>query len=277
MTESEIRDAVRETAKLAKASNPLTPSITNTVTINFVANAQLAVGGSAAMVYLPDEGVSMAKAGAAMYINVGTLFPIYAETLPKTAAVLHEENKPWVLDPVAIGMGQMRTNLLTTFKTYKPSIIRGNASEIIALAGLWGLEGGTDTSDVRGVDSTDSVRSAAHAAAALAQWTGGAVAVSGEEDLITDGRQIVLSQGGSEMMPCITGTGCSLGGVMAVYAAVADPFIAAITGAAVYNLAGTKAAAHASGTGSFQTAFIDELYVATPDAIAQNPLIVEEV
>ena len=55
MTESEIRDAVREAAKLAKASNPLTPSITNTVTINFVANAQLAVGGSAAMVYLPDE------------------------------------------------------------------------------------------------------------------------------------------------------------------------------------------------------------------------------
>ena len=137
MTESEIRDAVREAAKLAKASNPLTPSITNTVTINFVANAQLAVGGSAAMVYLPDEGVSMAKAGAAMYINVGTLFPIYAETLPKTAAVLHEEGKPWVLDPVAIGMGQMRTDLLMTFKAYKPSIIRGNASEIIALAGLW--------------------------------------------------------------------------------------------------------------------------------------------
>ena len=261
---------------MAKASNPLTPSITNTVTINFVANAQLAVGGSAAMVYLPDEGVSMAKAGAAMYINVGTLFPIYAETLPKTAAVLHEEGKPWVLDPVAIGMGQMRTELLMTFKAYKASIIRGNASEIIALAGLWGLEGGTDTSDVRGVDSTDSVCSAAHAAVALAQWTGGAVAVSGEQDLITDGRQIVLSQGGSEMMPCITGTGCSLGGVMAVYAAVADPFIAAITGSAVYNLAGTRAAAHAKGTGSFQTDFIDELYVATPDAIAQNPLTVEE-
>ena len=70
MTESEIRDAVREAAKLAKASNPLTPSITNTVTINFVANAQLAVGGSAAMVYLPDEGVSMAKAGASMYITM---------------------------------------------------------------------------------------------------------------------------------------------------------------------------------------------------------------
>ena len=94
--------------------------------------------------------------------------------------------------------------------------------------------------------------------------------------MITDGRQLVFSQGGSEMMPCITGTGCSLGGVMAVYAAVADPFIAAITGSAVYNLAGTRAAAHAKGTGSFQMDFIDELYVATPDAIAQNPLTVEE-
>ena len=56
--------------------------ITNSVTINFVANAQLAVGGSAAMVYLPDEGEFLANAGGATYINVGTLMPIYEKTLP---------------------------------------------------------------------------------------------------------------------------------------------------------------------------------------------------
>lgn len=277
MTQSEISLAVSKAAKLAKESNPLTPSITNTVTINFVANAQLAVGGSAAMVYLPDEGAAMAKVGAAMYINVGTLFPIYEETLPLTAESLHDGGKPWVLDPVAIGMGKMRTDLLLKFKPYKPSIIRGNASEIIALAGLWGLEGGSRSSDVRGVDSTDAVYAARSAAAALANWTGGAVAVSGEADLITDGRQVVLSKGGSAMMPSITGTGCSLGGVMAVYAAVADPFIAAVAGASIYNLAGKRAAAYVKGTGSFQAAFIDELYVATPEDIAQNPFTVEEV
>ena len=277
MTQSEISAAVAQAAKLAKESNPLTPSITNTVTINFVANAQLAVGGSAAMVYLPDEGVAMASVGAAMYINVGTLFPIYEDTLPLTAATLHDGGKPWVLDPVAIGMGKMRTDLLLKCKPYKPSIIRGNASEIIALAGLWGLEGGSHTSDVRGVDSTDAVYAAKSAAIALANWTGGAVAVSGEADLITDGRQVVISKGGSAMMPSITGTGCSLGGVMAVYAAGASPFIAAVTGAAVYNLAGKRAAAYVKGTGSFQSAFIDELYVATPDDIAQNPFTVEEV
>lgn len=275
MTSDMLKQAIEQAAATVRQTNPLTPSITNTVTINFVANAQLAVGGSAAMVYLPDEGESLARICDAMYINVGTLFPIYAETLPKTAKTLHEEQKPWVLDPVAIGLGKMRTDLLTQFKEYKPSIIRGNASEIIALAGLWNVSGGSAVSDVRGVDSTDTVQAAKDAAMALASWTGGAVAVSGKEDLITDGKQVVFSRGGSPMMPCITGTGCSLGGVMAVYAAAADPFVAAVTGAAVYNLAGSRAEQYVKGTGSFQTAFIDELYTARPADIAANPFTLE--
>lgn len=275
MTSDMLKQAIEQAAATVRQTNPLTPSITNTVTINFVANAQLAVGGSADMVYLPDEGEGLARICDAMYINVGTLFPIYAETLPKTAKTLHEEQKPWVLDPVAIGLGKMRTDLLTQFKEYKPSIIRGNASEIIALAGLWNVSGGSAVSDVRGVDSTDTVQAAKDAAMALASWTGGAVAVSGKEDLITDGKQVALSRGGSPMMPCITGTGCSLGGVMAVYAAAADPFVAAVTGAAVYNLAGSRAEQYVKGTGSFQTAFIDELYTARPADIAANPFTLE--
>ena len=275
MTSDMLKQAIEQAAATVRQTNPLTPSITNTVTINFVANAQLAVGGSAAMVYLPDEGEGLARICDAMYINAGTLFPIYAETLPKTAKTLHEEQKPWVLDPVAIGLGKMRTDLLTQFKEYKPSIIRGNASEIIALAGLWNVSGGSAVSDVRGVDSTDTVQAAKDAAMALASWTGGAVAVSGKEDLITDGKQVALSRGGSPMMPCITGTGCSLGGVMAVYAAATDPFVAAVTGAAVYNLAGSRAEQYVKGTGSFQTAFIDELYTARPADIAANPFTLE--
>ena len=140
-TNEEIKSQVIEAVKKVKSSNPMAGSITNSVTINFVANAQLAVGGSAAMVYLPDEGEFLANAGGATYINVGTLMPIYEETLPRTAKALHEAGKPWVLDPVAIGIGDLRTSLLKQFKEYKPTIIRGNASEIIALAGLWELNG----------------------------------------------------------------------------------------------------------------------------------------
>lgn len=277
INKKEIQNLMIQTVETVRRTNPMAGSITNTVTINLVANAQLAVGGSAAMVYLPDEGEILAKAGGATYINVGTLLPIYEQTLPHTAKVLHETRKPWVLDPVAVGIGLLRTQLLRQFKEYKPSVIRGNASEIIALAGLWGLDGGVDISNVRGVDSTDSVSTAKAAAVALAIWTDGAVAVSGKTDLITDGSIIALSRGGSHFMQKITGSGCSLGGVAAVYATVASPFIAALTAASVYNLAGRRAENKVDGPGSFQIQFLDELYKATSADIANNPFEIEEV
>ena len=275
-TKDEIKKQIIEAVNKVKAANPMAGSITNSVTINFVANAQLAVGGSAAMVYLPDEGEFIANAGGATYINVGTLTPIYEETLPRTAKALFEAKKPWVLDPVAIGIGGLRTKLLLGFKEYKPSVIRGNASEVIALAGLWGLEGGTAQSAVRGVDSTDTVNAAREAAVALAKYTGGAVAVSGKTDLVTDGETVVYSYGGSHFMEKITGSGCSLGGVAAVYATAASPFIAALTATAVYNLAGKRAELRACAPGSFQTAFLDELYIATAEEIADNPFDMEK-
>ncbi len=275
-TKDEIKKQIIEAVNKVKAANPMAGSITNSVTINFVANAQLAVGGSAAMVYLPDEGEFIATAGGATYINVGTLTPIYEETLPRTAKALFEAKKPWVLDPVAIGIGELRTKLLLGFKEYKPSVIRGNASEVIALAGLWGLEGGSDQSAVRGVDSTDTVNAAREAAVALAKYTGGAVAVSGKTDLVADGETVVYSYGGSHFMEKITGSGCSLGGVAAVYATAASPFIAALTATAVYNLAGKRAELRACAPGSFQTAFLDELYIATAEEIADNPFDMEK-
>jgi len=276
ISKKEVQNQIKQAVETVKRTNPMAGSITNSVTINFVANAQLAVGGSAAMVYMPDEGEFLAKAGGATYINVGTLLPIYGQTLPHTAKVLHELRKPWVLDPVAVGIGFLRTSLLRQFKEYKPAIIRGNASEIMALAGLWGLAGGTGKSNVRGVDSTDTVSSAKAAAVELARWTGGAVAVSGETDLVTDGSAIVYSYGGSHFMEKITGAGCALGGVMAVYATAASPFIAALAGTAVFNLAGARAAKEADGPGSFYVRFIDELYRATAEEIANNPFEIEK-
>lgn len=276
MDQKQIQQKIVEAVRTVKAENPMAGSITNSVTINFVANAQLAVGGSAAMVYLPDEGEFLAQAGGATYINVGTLLPVYEQTLPRTAKTLHEMGKPWVLDPVAIGIGSMRTELLRAFRPYRPSIIRGNASEIIGLAALWELDTSAGTGKTRGVDTTDTVDAARSAAVALARWTGGAVAVSGVIDLVTDGKVVARSYGGSHFMEKITGSGCSLGGVAAVYATAATPFIAALTATAVYNLAGARAEARAQGPGSFQVEFLDALYCATPEEIAANPFDLEE-
>ncbi len=258
----EILAEVTSAVKNVRKQNPLAPSITNTVTINFVANAQLAVGGSAAMVYLPDEGEAMAHASKSLYINMGTQFPCYEETLPRTAKALFENGSSWVLDPVGIGIGSLREKILLGFKEFKPKIIRANASEVIALASLWGLTEKKE-STVRGVDSTDEVLSAKDAAIALAKHTGGAVAVSGKTDLVTDGKEIVLCHGGSEFLPMVTGAGCSLGGVCAVYACVASPFVAALTATIAYNEASLEAEKLSSGPGSFQANFLDQLYLFT--------------
>lgn len=277
MIDSEqLKQQVVKAVEEIRATNPMAGSITNTVTIDFVANAQLAVGGSAAMVYLPDEGEALV-AGGAIYLNMGTLFPIYEQTIPRAAKAAHDAGTPWVLDPVGLGIGSLRTQLVNELKQYKPAIVRGNASEIIALAGLWGLEGeAADLSRVRGVDTTDTVDAARDAAVALARYTGGAVVVSGEVDLITDGTTVAKSHGGSPLMSKITGCGCSQGGVLAVYACAADPFTAAVCGTAVYNVAGTRAAAVADAPASFKVAFIDELYRATAQDIADNRLELEE-
>ncbi len=275
MDKQEIQRQIMQAVETVRATNPMAGSITNSVTVNFVANAQLAVGGSAAMVYLPDEGEFLAAAGGAVYVNAGTLLPVHAETLPRTAKACAAQGTPWVLDPVAIGIGALRTQILEAFKVYPPAIIRGNASEIIALSGLWGLEA-TAANNTRGVDSTDTVDAARAAAIRLARFTGGAVAVSGVRDLVTDGELVALSEGGSHFMEKITGSGCSLGGVAAVYATCASPFIAALTATNVYNLAGRRAEAKTSAPGSFQVQFIDELYLAEAREIAENPFTVEK-
>ena len=270
MTETEISSAIKSAVEQVREKNPMAPSITNTVTQDFVANAQLAVGGSAAMLYMPDECEKMAKIAPAFYINMGTAMPFYAETLPRAARALCDNQKPWVLDPVGIGLSKVRMDCIRKLKEFKPTIIRGNASETIALAKFWELVDDNQGGQVRGVDSTEKVSAAKDAAIALAKFTGGAVAVSGEEDFVTDGNDEIVCAGGSEFFTKITGSGCALGGVMAIYAAVASPFIAALTATTIFNIAGTKAASEVDAPASFKVAFLDELYKLKPEDISGN-------
>ncbi|KAA9300181.1 MULTISPECIES: hydroxyethylthiazole kinase [Aerococcus] len=275
--EKHLHDSICQTVQAVKEDQPLVPSITNTVTINLVANTQLAAGGSAAMVYLPDEGEAMAQAGEALYINMGTIFPIYEETLPRTVAKLNATQTPWVLDPVAVGMGTSRSQLLLKMREAKPAVIKGNASEIIAMAQLWELLETDQVVASKGVDSLHTTQEARQAALSLARHTGGAVVVSGETDLVTDGTRLITSTGGSQLMTHITGAGCALGGLIAVYATKADPLTAALTGVNAFNYAGSKAEKQAQGPASFQVHLLDELYQASPDDIAGLAIQIEKV
>lgn len=280
-TELGMDDAVRarigEAARKVRETTPLAQSVTNFVTVNFVANAQLAAGGTAAMSYLPDDVLATARLCSASYINVGTLQPYYAQAFPQIARGFRDMGHPWVLDPVAAGIGSTRTAILTAFKDCPPAVVRGNASEVMTLADMWGLdaEGAEKSAGPVGVESADDVDSARGAAKALARFIGGAVAVSGAVDLVTDGARVFRLEGGSPMMTKVTGGGCALGGVTGTYLAVSDPLTAALAATALFNVAESIAADQAHGPGSFQTLFLDALWQVAPDQIAQAPLAVE--
>lgn len=250
---------------------PLVQCITNEVTTNFVANAILAVGGSPAMAADPGEADDFVRLASALLINVGTLATDKRVTIPLTARTAAETGTPWVLDPVAVGALQPRTRLAKFILDFHPAIIRGNASEIIALSG--GVSAG------KGVDSGDDPLAALPAALSLAAHCGATVAISGATDLITDGREVVRTPGGSLFSTKITGAGCSLGGVTAAFAAVSrTPLIAAVAASVAYNIAAERAETQAAGPGTYQPHFLDALYSLTAaDLAAEGRYVVEEV
>ena len=97
-----LREQIAQAVNDVRETTPLAQSFTNFVTMNLVANAQLAAGGTAAMSFLPDDVIDTAEIAGSNYINVGTLLPFFKDALPEIAYKLHKNGKTWVLDPVAV-------------------------------------------------------------------------------------------------------------------------------------------------------------------------------
>jgi hydroxyethylthiazole kinase len=169
---------------------------------------------------------------------------------------------PWVLDPVAAGGLEWRTSIAQALlDQHPPAIIRGNASEIIAIAGQG--KGG------RGVESVDPVDEAVDVARKLASDRGTVVAVSGEVDHLTDGTRLVRVANGHPWLTQVTGAGCALGALMAAFTAVtADPLVAATSATATLTVAAERAAEHSAGPGSFAVSLIDQLAALSSDDLA---------
>ncbi|MDK3255187.1 hydroxyethylthiazole kinase [Blastococcus capsensis] len=248
------RTALRENA-------PLVHCLTNTVVQTFTANALLAVGAAPAMVDAPQEAGDFAAVASALLINVGTVHERTAEAMRLAARSAGAAGTPWVLDPVAVGGLAYRTALAGELLELSPAVVRGNASEVMALAGA-GAGG-------RGVDSTAGADDAVTAARELAARTGGVIAVSGEVDLLTDGARTVRVGGGSPLLTRTTGAGCALGALVAAYvAAVGDPLTGAVAAHAHVAVAAERAARTAAGPGTFAPAWLDALDAVGPDDLA---------
>lgn len=243
-----------------RAARPLTHCITNYVAMNVAANVLLAAGASPAMIHTPEEAGEFARIAAALTINIGTLSPHWVEGMKRAAEGANAAGRPWVLDPVAHFATAYRSRATVELLALDPAVIRGNASEILALGGR--------ASATRGVDAADPVAAAEQAARALALRQKAVVAVTGETDFVTDGVRAVRIHGGSALMPQVTALGCSLTALVGSYAAIApDTFEATVAALAHYAVAGENAAAEAQGPGSFGWRFLDALAALSPEEL----------
>ncbi len=254
---------VAERLAAVRASVPLVQCLTNSVAMNFTANALLAAGAVPAMVDIPDEAGSFAQSASAVLVNLGTPYAERRSAMRVAALAAQRANVPWVIDPVAVGALPVRTALAIELLAHGPAAIRGNPSEILVLAGAG--QGG------RGVDATDSAEDALDAAHLLATRHHCVVAVSGPTDIITDGTADIRIGNGDKLLTLVTGGGCALGALIAAFLAAgrSNPLHAVAAATATYTIAAEVAAASASGPGSFAVNLLDALHgldAATIDA-----------
>lgn len=254
-----------------RTRTPLVHNITNFVAMASSANILLSLGASPAMVHSTEEATDFAAIADALVVNIGTLSPDWVKAMMAAAKVMRGAAKPFVFDPVAAGATPFRGETARQILALKPSIVRGNASEIIALAGMNPRRGEAG----RGVDSTAASNEALDAAVRLARESGSIVAVTGERDYATDGKDIFEITGGSELMPLATALGCGLSAVIAAFAAVRPPLAAAVAGLAVYAAAGRIAGARCEkdGPGYLTAELCNALYRMDEAGIADNAAI----
>lgn len=232
---------------------PLVHCMTNDVVQTFTANVLLALRASPAMVIDADEAAQFTAFADALLINVGTLTRDRRDAMQAAVAVANRAGTPWTLDPVAVGALTLRTEFCQQLLGQRPAAIRGNASEILALANQ--ATGG------RGVDSLHQADAAISAAQQLAQDYHSIVAVTGEVDYITDGHNTLAIPGGSPLMTRVVGTGCALSAVVAAFASLPGERLQHVAAACrVMSLAGERAARQVQGPGSFVAAFLDTLW-----------------
>lgn len=237
-----------------RATAPLVHNITNYVVMNNTANALLAIGASPAMVHAAEEVEEFTAISRALVVNIGTLSPPWVAAMRLAARRARAAGIPWVLDPVGAGATRYRTEVAAELAQLGPTVIRGNASEIMVLAGSLGAAG-------KGVDSTHSTECALGPATALARETGAVVAMTGAVDYVIGTDRTIVVRNGHPMMARVTGLGCTASALVGAFLGASGDVVGASTAAlAVLAVAGELAADGAPGPGSLQVRLLDALY-----------------
>jgi len=260
----ETPDLGRATADMLariRQRRPLLHHITNFVVMNDTANVTLHVGALPVMAHAREEVMEMVTAAGALVLNPGTLTPEWVDSMIVAGQRANELGIPVVLDPVGAGATTLRTESnRRLLREVRVAVLRGNSGEIGALSGMGGM--------VKGVESIVDVEDPIKVAQTMAQERGIVVAITGKQDVISDGTRVVLVDNGDPWLKTITGTGCMATTMIAAFCAVEeDHLLAASGGLIAFGLAAELAATQAKGPASFKAALFDAIYNLTGEQI----------
>jgi hydroxyethylthiazole kinase len=234
---------------------PLILCLTNQVTMDFMANCLLALGAAPIMSADRGELEELIQISHAVNINIGTFDSAFTERANTAAELAQRHLKPIILDPVGAGATLSRT-LVSQSLMRSATIIRGNASEILALNNA--------TQQTHGVESNHPVIDAIASAKAIVHQSSCVVIISGPQDIVVDPHHEERFLYGSPLMSLVTGMGCAFTAIVAAFKAVIpDAFQAACLATTYMGLCGSIAAQQTKNPGTFRTFFIDELYQST--------------
>lgn len=278
--EEKLLKNIKNNLKIIKEKNSLTHCITNSVTINDCANAVLAIGGSPFMAEDAEELEEVVTIADVLVINIGKLSKNQIKSMKISAKKANETNTPIILDPVGVGVTNLRNKTtVDLIENYEITAIRGNITEIKAIAKLMGILDESNTA--KGVDvnvddiiTEKNLKDNADIIKELASKLNTTILASGPIDILTDGETTIAIDNGDDMMPLITGSGCMLSSIVGSCIGGTNPLEGTLVAILAMNIAGEKARAKVDerdeGTGSFRTYLIDYLYKTNAESLVNE-------
>lgn len=263
----EILQEVSESLLALKNKKPLVHHITNYVTVNDCANITLAIGASPVMADDIGEVEEMVSFASSLVLNIGTLNSRSIESMVAVGKKAKKRGIPIVFDPVGVGATSLRTaTARRIIEEVRPSVIRGNMSEMKILAGF--------DADIKGVDSIADEVDGEKVARQLSQKLGCVIAITGKQDVIAQGDRVCLIDNGHPILSQVTGTGCMATSLIACFCGAAeDCFVGAVAGVMTMGLAGELAQQSlqaGEGIGTFRARLFDAVWSMTPELMRKG-------
>lgn len=240
--------------KEVRLLRPLVHQITNSVSSHIQADVTAMLGGCPVMSCLMDEAAEISEKSDALLVNIGTPHRDTYDVISESMRIAERRRIPAVLDIVGYGFTDFRRRLTESLlERFNFSVIKGNRGEISSLAGKGPGPKGVSAFGHSGDDITEITE-------ALAKRYNCVVFCTGASDCLSDASSSVTLSGGNPMTGVLSGMGCALGSVTALFSAAAEPFDASFAALCSFRAAGEAAFKTARGPASFYTAFIDALF-----------------